>query len=112
MSEGAPHQIAEQYRQEHWRLDKRVPLAFVGFIFIQTIALVWYLSSAITGLDSRLQAIEGTRYTAERGSVSEANIARNRDDIRALEARTVRSLDEIKNLLGRIENKLDRTGEH
>ena len=41
----------------HWHLDKRVPLALILTIIIQTAALVWWASS----LSERVNSLERTR---------------------------------------------------
>lgn len=43
--------------KEHWTLDKRVPLALIIAISIQTAAGVWFLAK----LDSRVGSLEETR---------------------------------------------------
>lgn len=42
----------------HWHLDKRVPLAFIGAIGIQTLIAVWWAASFSAGLQARLDYVE------------------------------------------------------
>lgn len=41
---------------EHWALDKKIPLAIIGTVLIQTLALGWWTSK----LDSRVAQLEAT----------------------------------------------------
>ena len=88
---------------EHWHLDKRVPIGLIAAILMQTIALGFWMGS----LDSRISSIEGNRYTAAQGAVVDERISNNERNIERLETRTLRTLDEIKRTLVNIEVRLD-----
>ena len=86
-----------------WHLDKRLPVGIILAIVLQTGVLGVYLGR----LDNRVTAIEGSRFTAAQGAALQADVRHNKEDLQALEARTVRSLEEIKELLRRIQKKLE-----
>ena len=46
-----------EYDNKHWHLDKRVPLALIVTIVVQTAGLVWWASS----LSERVNSLERTR---------------------------------------------------
>ena len=61
--------------QSRWHLDKRVPIALILTIAMQTIGLVWYVSK----LDSRVEALEV--FAADnKGLVTDAAVLRTRLD--------------------------------
>jgi hypothetical protein len=82
--------IAMSETREHWHLDKRVPIAFLGALALQTCAaLVW-----AGGASARIDA-------------AEAQIGR----VQALFERTARLEEQTRVMLAqldRIEEKLDR----
>jgi Tfp pilus assembly protein PilO len=85
-----------------WHLDKRVPIATIGAIVIQAMALAWMVSS----MNSRIEALEvytnelkATRIR-ERMAVEEAATV----DMRATQAHLDQQLD-------RLEVKIDRVSE-
>jgi len=85
-----------------WHLDKRVPIATIGAIVLQALALGWMVSS----MDSRIAALEV--YTNEiRG-------ARIRERMAVEEAATVNLRETQGHLdqqLDRLEVKIDRVSE-
>lgn len=48
-------------RSEQWHLDRKVPLAMIGAMIIQTVAVVWFASK----LDSRVQSLEESDRRSE-----------------------------------------------
>ena len=95
--------MSNGYNDTRWHLDKRLPIGIILAIILQTAALGMYLGR----LDSRVSAIEGSRFTAAQGAALRADVDHNREDLIALEARTIKSLDEIRYLLERIREKLE-----
>ena len=91
------------YDDKTWHLDKRLPIGIILAILLQTAALGSYLGN----LSSRVAAIEQSRFTSAQGASLEAEVRHNKEDIVALESRTIRSLDEIKDLLQRIQIRLE-----
>lgn len=76
--------------QGQWHLDKKVPVALIITIMMQTAGGIWFISK----LDSRVAALEqATAYKAD-----------NRERIVRLET----EIPQIKEMLGRIDRKLDR----
>ena len=78
-----------------WSLDKRVPLALVLTILMQTAAAIWFFSGLSHQLDEhnrRLSAVEAQR-AGERIAVVEAQVG------------------DMKTQLNRIEGKLDKLAE-
>lgn len=90
-----------------WHLDRKVPVAIIGALLMQTMALGWWASK----LDSRVESLEradqrfDTRIEArfKVGDDRWEAIGRDRDRIIRLEEQT-RSVVEI---VRRIETKLD-----
>ena len=96
---------------EPWHLDKRVPLALIVTLFLQTAGIVWWASTMQAGLqveaenndrqDVVLDAIRlDVQMKADRGSevqrVLSEQIIEQRGDLRA-----------IRELMQRIETRLD-----
>ena len=90
-----------------WHLDKRIPIGIIFALMIQTGVVSSYLGS----LESRISAIEGSRFTSAQGAALMADVRHNKEDLEALEARTVKNLDEIRFLLERIREKLEEQDE-
>jgi hypothetical protein len=87
--------MPETYAERHWTLDKRVPLALILTVIVQTAGVVWWASSianTVSSQGARLVAVENQR-AGERLAVLESTIG----DVRAQ--------------LNRIEAKLDRYAE-
>jgi hypothetical protein len=38
-------------KQERWSVDRRIPLASIAVVFVQSLAIAWYASNASTRLD-------------------------------------------------------------
>ena len=95
--------VSNGYNDKTWHLDKRLPIGIIMAILLQTAILGSFLGS----LESRVTAIEGSRFTAAQGAALRADVDHNREDLIALEARTIKSLDEIRYLLERIREKLE-----
>lgn len=78
--------------REHWALDKKVPLAVIVTIIIQTVAAIWWVAtmdSRMAGVEARLIEIQSQRLDVRVTSMEDQN--------RALHVQ-----------LNRIELKLDR----
>lgn len=75
---------------EHWHLDKRVPLALILTIFLQTATVVWWAS----GVNARVAQLEAKAVRADAAT----------NDIAALKVR----LDNLDQATKRIEDKVDR----
>jgi hypothetical protein len=76
---------------EHWHLDKRINVGhFLTTITIAGAMIVWAMS-----IDARV-------------SEQDVMIKNNSEAIAASEARSFRSLDEIRSTMNRINDKLDR----
>lgn len=79
----------------HWTLDKRVPLAFIFAIAVQTAGVIWWassLSNVVAAQGQKIAVLE-TQRAGERLAVVEATIG------------------DVKSQLNRIEQKLDRYAE-
>lgn len=79
---------------EHWHLDKRVPLALILTIFIQTATVVWWAS----GVNARVAQLEDKAMRAESAAT---DIAALKVQIQALDARTARIEDKVDRLIER-----------
>jgi hypothetical protein len=85
-----------------WHLDKRVPIATIGAIFLQAVALGWMASQ----MDGRINALEV--YT------NELKAARLRERMAISETvsnSTTQKFEHIDQQLGRVEDKVDRIAE-
>lgn len=86
---------------EPWHFDKRVPIALIVTLVVQTAGMVWWaatLSSRVEDQTRRLVALEGSRDAAQ------AMTAALRSDTAVLRAEadaTRRQLDRIERLLER-----------
>lgn len=87
--------MSDAQDEKYWHLDKKVPLAIIISIVIQTAGLVWFVAK----LDSRITLVEGRTeaFWRERDS--------NRDRLLVLEQQSRTILDAVR----RIENRLDPT---
>lgn len=95
--------------QEHesWHFRKEVTLGTL-------IALVVYGVSflmIVVRMDARLGALELATVPQERIAVVETRVSATEKNLEQLEARTIRSLDEIKAILQRIEARQERSGQ-
>lgn len=81
-------------RGEHWTVDRRIPLALVAAIAIQTAGAVWWAAS----IDQRLASVE----IATSASVTLA------DRVTRVEVDFTSSKTEVSRRLDRIEAKIDR----
>jgi hypothetical protein len=84
--------MADDTNGTHWTLDKRVPLAFIMAIVLQTAGALWWASTMAATVQSQGQkigALESQR-AGERLAVVEATIG------------------DVRSQLNRIESKLDR----
>lgn len=79
----------EQWK-EPWHLDKRIPLALIGAILIQTGAAFWWASS----INERVSSLEYWRQDSKNVAV----------DIAVLK----NSVVDLKDILKRIESQLSR----
>lgn len=81
---------------DDWHLDKKVPIAIILTLIIQTAGLVWFVAK----LDSRVTLVEGRTeaFWRERDS--------NRDRLLVLEQQSRTILDAVR----RIEQRLEPPG--
>lgn len=87
-------------QDQEWHLSKSVPLTFVVAIFIQTVSLVWYVSSLDNTIknnekellrqDVRLSALEGV---VQSQALTLARIDENIKSIRVMMERTSSNRD-------------------
>ena len=86
--------------EQDWHLSKSVPLTFVVGIFLQTIALVWYVSSLDNSIqnnqkellrqDTRLNTVE---QTVQAQALTLARIDENIKSIRVMMEKSASSRD-------------------
>ena len=86
--------------EQDWHLSKSVPLTFVVGIFLQTIALVWYVSSLDNSIqnnqkellrqDTRLSTVE---QTVQAQALTLARIDENIKSIRVMMEKSASSRD-------------------
>ena len=93
--------MIEQTYDHKWHLDRRVPLALIVTIMIQTFGAIWWAASVSSRIDvaeNKIQSIE-KMYQLTTGQV-----ASNKD----LSSRIDERLNAVQRSLDQIERKLDR----
>jgi hypothetical protein len=94
-------------QEDHWTLDKRIPLALIATMMLQFATVVWF----VRGLDSRLEQLEAFKVRTE-------TIDKNRDQqiqtvelkLARIEERQNSMIDLIKELKVSIDKLIDRRG--
>lgn len=87
---------------DHWTVDKRIPLAFVIAILIQTAGAVWWASA----ISARVASLEEYRQQQAPAAASrEGRIIR----LETLAQGVAESLIDMKATLADMNRKLDRT---
>ncbi len=107
-----PARTADEAPQ-HWVVEKKVNLAWLAAMVLQTLCLVAGAAAVITRFDSRVTQLEMTdlRVISERDVRRKAvddrfeMMARDRDRLIRLEV----GMESVTKSLNRIENKLDTT---
>ncbi len=94
---GEERTMSDGYDDKHWHLDRRVPIALIITIIMQTIGIVWWATS----LSARVETLE--HRFAELGTY-QARIVRLEEKQNAVYQR----LDRIEAIQRRIEAKIDR----
>ena len=111
---------------EPWHFDKKVPLALIGTLIVQTVAVVWWAS----GIHHRVATVEAMQLvlasrTAAIEAASRTEVASLRTDLQARNERTLegqRGLSEqiieqradvkaIRTTLERLERQIDSAGQ-
>jgi len=91
------HDQVPGYNDSHWHLDKRVPVALILTIIIQTVGAVWWAAS----LSSRVDILEARWHQFE-AVTDRLRVQENK------QARADTRLEALYTRLDRIERKLDR----
>ena len=89
--------MAENRDDRHWHLDRRVPVALIITIIMQTIGIVWWAASLSARVDALEVRIREARDNQSRIIRLEAN-----------QAAVSRRLDRMLDAFRRVEAKLDR----
>ena len=86
--------------ENSWHLDKKVPIAIIFAILMQTVGIVWWASQ----MDSRVAHLEGD------GSlfVTKIECMKNHEVIDERMRSTERLTERIEGSINRMDNKLDR----
>lgn len=93
---------------ENWHLDRRVPLAIIGALIMQTLLLGWWTSK----VDSRIENLE--RADTRTDTLIQARIKLADDRFDALQrdrdriARVEEQIKSVLDLVRRIDQKLER----
>lgn len=93
MPEAPPQSTSADSSGEHWHLDKRVPLALIFAIFLQTATVFWWASD----INGRVNSLER----------SQALVNGDRDRL----VRVEEKLEGTKELLVSIDKRLERMEE-
>ena len=89
--------MSAREQERHWHLDRRVPVALIVTIIMQTIGIVWWAAS----ISARVQVLERR--------LDEARSNQNRIvRLEANQSAVYQRLDRIEAASRRIEAKLDR----
>jgi hypothetical protein len=81
---------------EPWHLDKRVPLALIGVILLQTLALGWWAAT----ITARVQMLESQQVTQHTRLESVRDVASDLStDIAVIDERTTRLLEMTQQLV-------------
>ena len=91
---------ADQSDRE-WHLDKRLPIALIMTIVLQTVGLVTYVVSNNVSVEYRLQALE---KTDEQVAQVPTDIALVKQEIRSIRG----DVEDNTEQLDRIEDKIDK----
>ena len=89
--------MSDDTSDRHWHLDKRVPVALIITIVMQTIGIVWWaanLSARVDALEVRIREARDNQSRIVRLEANQAAVSRRMD----------RMLDAFR----RVEVKLDR----
>ena len=89
--------MADRQDDRHWHLDRRVPVALIVTIVMQTIGIVWWAASISARVDVLEARLRDTRHNQNRIVRLEAN-----------QNAVYQRLDRIEAASRRIEAKLDR----
>ena len=79
-------------QEEPWHFDKRIPLALIGTILVQTGAAFWWASS----INERVAALESWRHDTKGLSAEIAVVQSQMLDVRAIVGRIEAKLAEPK----------------
>jgi hypothetical protein len=89
-----------------WHLRKEVTLGTLLTIVVYAVIMLVF----VIRMDGRMTNLETRKADAERLAIAEERIRTNRDTTEKLEARTLVTLDEIKQALRRIEERQQKVG--
>lgn len=95
--------------REPWHLDKRVPIAFIFAIFLQTATAGWFVASIDGRIAQNTKDIELMRV--ERGQAEsrvrslEDKIAAQSETLARMEERFIAVIDLLNRIESRLENK-------
>lgn len=78
----------------HWSLDRRVPIAIIFALLVQTFGAIWWAASFSASMDQRVKSLEAT-------TEAKSNLGERMASVEA-------QLGFINGAVARIENKIDR----
>lgn len=84
--------------KESWLTSKSIPLALVGAILLQTVAVVWYMA----GLDS---SVETNMREIARHEIRIANLETTAQELSLMNARIDENIKSIRLTLEKMSNK-------
>lgn len=84
--------------KESWLTSKSIPLALVGAILLQTVAVVWYMA----GLDS---SVETNMREIARHEIRIANLETTAQELSLMNARIDENIKSIRLTLEKMANK-------
>jgi hypothetical protein len=89
---------------DSWHFRKEVTLGTVIALLVYGVSFLMIVAK----MDARLAALEAATVPQERIAIVETRVAAAERNLEQLEIRTIRSLDEIKMILQRIEQRQER----
>jgi hypothetical protein len=91
---------------ESWHFRKEVTLGTLLALAVYGVSFLVMVAK----MDSRLTSLEAITVPQERIAIAETRVSAMEQNLDRLEARTLRSLDEIRDILKRIEQRQERHG--
>ncbi len=93
---------------DHWHIGKEIPIAFVGAVLLQTVALVFWiaqLSSEVKFASAQMIEFKNERYTREDSRRDRDLDEQKRQTQKLLDEGIQRSLNAIEARMERLERK-------
>lgn len=94
---------------EGWHLDKRLPIALIITIAVQTAGLVWWAASLSSRVDEQARRVTALESSRDAGQALMAGLRADTAVLRAQAETTQRQLERIERLIERRADASDVT---